>query len=323
MPGVIVQNVHLKNSELGIIVTDEAPWGDGVAEKIGKAHGLCRYHKADNIMKSSSGLTEGLGQQYISDVSSTLYGDHSLEELNKLFDLALAKYGHADKPKRFLNNLILKQGKLCHAHQKWIFNLGHSTTQRGESKNSGIKGNGDLIDYLSTCNLVEMNMVIDELHRRYVRRAIKELGRLRRESKRVSAYYTAHYNKSVTKSALDVVSCEITMSNTHKVIDKKGLISFVNLDYKVAHRGNVYTIFSCTCSFWMQRKIHCKCIVRACIVAGKDPESIVNVFPYWHIQRSPLWALALKEQNMEDYTDDFTFDNTPSLTPIADSVAQQ
>ena len=35
-----MQNVHLKNSELGIIVTDEAPWGDGVAEKIGKAHGI-------------------------------------------------------------------------------------------------------------------------------------------------------------------------------------------------------------------------------------------------------------------------------------------
>lgn len=61
--------------------------------------------------------------------------------------------------------------------------------------------------------------------------------------------------------------------------------------------------------------IHCKCIVRACNVAGKKA-SIVNcikhVHPYYHLQRHPCWALALKEQILEDY-DDFPFDNTPSL----------
>ena len=77
-------------------------------------------------------------------------------------------------------------------------------------------------------------------------------------------------------------------------------------------------IAQCTCSYWMSTKIHCQCIVR-CITESCDDGKAADIFnvklihPLFHLQRSPLWQLALQKAKMENYDDGFGHDNTPSL----------
>eukprot|EP00956_Cyclotella_meneghiniana_P040906 scaffold208915_cov40-Cyclotella_meneghiniana.AAC.2 len=312
---VILENPHMKNSHRGTLATDEGSWTDKTAKAIGKDHQLCVYHKSANIMAATKGLTEGLGQEFVKEINAILYEDVSEESLQGMIDNAKHKFStKAEKAKNFIEGIDSQQAKVCYAHVKFTFSVGHVSTQRGESQNSAIKSNGvdDVVKYLHGANLAEMHTHVDSVHRKQLRNAAELLGKLRLNGCRVSDFFKAHLDKSIRLSALNVISIERNVNGLYKVEDSDGNTNIVNLSTKIVHRGNVYTIYSCQCAFWSSRFIPCKCIVRACNVGRMKVDAIQHIHPYWHIQRHPCWGMSLDVVKLEDYND-FPFNNSPSL----------
>ena len=315
--GVPIKNRHHICSEVGTVMFDEGAWSDGTAASMGKDLGLCVHHKKAGIMKAKGGLGGTLGQEWVKDMKTIVNGNHTLPELDRLFDVAKEKYGHESKPRNFIKTLRSKQEKICHAHMRFTFTHGHRTTQRSESGNSSIKARGELEDLLASATLVGMHDIVDISIRRNQRNALEMLISLRKDCKRLGSFFTDSLEVSMRLSATKVVSCELTKCDSvYKVLDNKGLVTFPYLKRNIVHRGVQYIIFSCTCSYWMSTKKHCKCIVlRACNEARMDIYSVKNVHPIFHVQRHPLWSQALESLNMEDYQD-FDFDNTPSANGL-------
>ena len=323
---VPISNKVLENSDKGTIFTDEGAWSDSVAKRVGKDHGLCTLHKTTNIFASRGGLGGDLADEYVEAMYNVIYGDHTEEELDQLLQDCNNRYGHETKPSNYIKSIIAKKEKICHTYMKFIFSHGHTTTARSEGQNAAIKAHGKLIAFLSKATLYEMHQIIDTLHRKQRRRAIKELGELRVRGRRTSEHYYMLREQSIKLCALKVKSCELPQGTDERtgekgggaegiyiVKDMGGHVSFVNLKSRVIHRGQLFHICSCTCSFWMSRKVHCKCIVAACKAAEMDVFHISTVHPLFHIQRHPCWKNALDTVLMEDYND-FKFDNSPSLS---------
>ena len=328
MEQVPISNKVLLNSDKGTIFTDEGSWSEGVAKCVGKDHGYCTLHKTTNIFSSRGGLGGKLGDEYVEDMYDAIYGDHTKEELDELLQTCMDRYGHETKPHNFIKSVIEKKEKVCHTYMKFTFSHGHTTTARSEGQNAAVKAHGKLVAFLSKATLYEMHhQIVETLSRKQRRRAIKELGELRIKGCRTSEYYRSLLEDSIKQCTLKVESCEKPQGTDERspnnekgggafgiyvVKDVDGNISFVNVKTRVIHRGQLYLICSCTCSFWMSRKVHCKCIVAACKCAKIDVFHISTVHPIFHIQRHPCWKDALTTVCMEDYKD-FEFHNSPSM----------
>ena len=324
---VPISNKVLMNSDKGTIFSDEGSWSEGVAKRVGKDHGLCTLHKTTNIFSSRGGLGGNLGDKYVEDMYDAIYGDHTKEELDRLLQECIDRYGHEKKPLNFINSVIEKKEKVCHTYMKFIFSHGHTTTARSEGQNAAVKAHGKLVAFLSKATLYEMHEIVETLSRKQRRRAIKALGELRVKGCRTSEYFRSLLDDSIRQCTLKVDSCELPRGTDERspnkekgggadgiyiVKDVDGNISFVNVRTRVIHRGQLYLICSCTCSFWMSRKVHCPCIVAACKCAKINVFDISTVHPIFHIQRHPCWKDALDTVCMEDY-EDFKFHNSPSM----------
>jgi hypothetical protein len=86
---------------------------------------------------------------------------------------------------------------LKHSSHEACFHTWTRTTQRSESTNAHIKGQGDLSDVLADATLVQTHLIIDRMSRETHRNAVEELIRLRRANKRVSQYYEDHCEHSI------------------------------------------------------------------------------------------------------------------------------
>ena len=128
---------------------------------------------------------------------------------------------------------------------KHVFTHGHSTTQRSESTNAHIKGQGDLSDVLADATLVQTHLIIDRMSRETHRNAVEELIRLRRANKRVSQYYEDHCEHSIRLAGLNVISSTDEGNGKYSVTDVSGNVTEVTVSGKIVHQGNVYIIMSC------------------------------------------------------------------------------
>jgi hypothetical protein len=279
-------------------------------------NGLCTRHKTVAIHATKAGLGE-LASSYVQDMYSIIYHDKGSEEaLSAAFADAKLRYGHNDCSRTYIENLEKKKNKFCTTYMKHVFTHGHVTTQRVEGTNDRIKGHGDLD--LSKATLVEMHERVNRVNRENYRYIVNELARLRQRGARVSEFYRKRCEQSIGLCAINITSCENLPCGKYRVTKKDGSISIVNLAHKIIHRGKVFYIAQCTCSYWMSTKIHCQCIVR-CITESCDDGKAADIFnvklihPLFHLQRSPLWQLALQKAKMENYDDGFGHDNTPSL----------
>lgn len=307
-------NLVAKNSYQGSLYTDNFPGSAGVADQLGKLHGLCSWHESKAFTTSAGGLN-GNAHHYLKDMNAILYETfHTVEELDKKISDARTKYGHNANSLKHINKVSELRDKLCATIMQSVFSFGHTATCRGEGWNSVLKGRGQLKEYIAQANLMTLFNLIDRFAREQDRRALQVLISLRRSGKRWTDYYQGRLD--IAERMAGRITCTLAtegIPNVFTATDIDGKTSTVNLSTPVIHRGIKYVIPTCTCGEYMSWFMMCGCIVRACNVAGVEYKVVTNIHPVHLPQHHPMWPNALRACNMEDYND------IPQVLPSAQS----
>ena len=318
-----INNRAAQNSQGTTWLTDEGSWAHITVTNLSIcSHGFCLRHKTTGMNSASKGLGE-LAESFRSVMHNILCKDFESEHaLNQAFTEALLQYGHAPNARTYIENIQKNARKFCHFYMKEIFTHGHTTTQRAEGMNDNVKGHGDLRAYLRRASHVQCLRRVNNVCRDKQRRMLDELSELRLQGKRISTFYSNRCKQSMLLSATNIKCCALMEGTRYSVTKADESMSTVDMATKIVHLGNVYCIASCDCSYWKSTMIHCQCIIR-CISECEDVDvdDIKLVHPLFHVERHPLWALALKKVKLENY-DDFLFNNSPSLQCAESTNAQ-
>ena len=89
----------------------------------------------------------------------------------------------------------------------------------------------------------------------------------------------------------------------YKVVRRNNSAVVVDLDTKIVHRGQVFTIPTCSCGYWCSSFRICMDIAKALIEDGRAIWSTNNYHPVHLVQLHPLWSDAIRKCKLEDYND--------------------
>ena len=301
------------NSHVGTLYTDKGSWSEATADGLGgKAHGFCARHESNKIPAASAGQENYEG--CFKDFNRLIYGFSSVKKLEEAIAACRRKYGHLRPAARFIDSIEEDREKVCRAYTQYKFSLNHTTTQRGEGYNDVVKGNKDLIEMLANADLVTLHDHILRLAVETDTKIIKVLARLREQEKRWPDKYEEEVNLSIRLCTTKVKTIEKKGHSMFDVVDTDGVLSRVNLDTKIVHRGDVYVIPTCSCGYHCSTLRICKCIVKALVVSGREILILSNVHPYYLLHLHPLWPEALKRAKRAEYDDVKRSANDSSLS---------
>ena len=116
-----IQNKIIGNSTQGMMMYDEGPWSEAVANIMDKDHGLCRQPNTANMCSSRGGLSDDLKDEYMTDTNSIIHRSHTEVELDIFLQGVIVKYGHKMKPRNFIKSVVEKKHKIFHKYIHDIF----------------------------------------------------------------------------------------------------------------------------------------------------------------------------------------------------------
>jgi hypothetical protein len=125
------------------LMTDDGPAYHIVAANLQMKHVLCVKHYQDLIFASRAGLAH-LANDFTVSANRALFHDFGTsQDLQTYLHACFAKFGHVSGARKFLEAVSSDQKLVCRTHTSSIFTASAVSTQRGESSNSRLKGNGD------------------------------------------------------------------------------------------------------------------------------------------------------------------------------------
>lgn len=301
--GVRINNHVVMSSNKGSLYTDDGPFSHPTAVKIGKNHGLCTYHEMGQISTATTGQSDP--ESCRRDLTALIFRHKSIDELNENIQLCREKYGMKQQASDFLDRIEEKAPKVCIAYTQQFFSFNHTSTQRGEGYNDRLKGHADLKSMLSDADLVTLHSHVKAIEIDVGGKVLKILMKCRREEKRVAPIYENAVKNSLEMSAMYVSSCEKVegTSSKYKVVRRNSTAVVVDLDTKIVHRGQVFTIPTCSCGYWCSSFRICMDIAKALIEDGRAIWSTNNYHPVHLVQLHPLWSDAIRKCKLEDYND--------------------